>query len=83
MATPSENAMPYSFNARSLRPSAEPEGFMRLQSVMRLTGLGRSTIYRMINRQTFPKPVQLSERSIGWRRGDVEQWSRDRPAATR
>nr|WP_242481060.1 AlpA family phage regulatory protein [Rubrivivax gelatinosus] len=56
---------------------------MRLQSVMRLTGLGRSTIYRMINRQTFPKPVQLSERSIGWRRVEVEEWSRGRPAATR
>jgi prophage regulatory protein len=53
--------------------------FLRLATVMRVTGLGRSTIYRLVADEQFPTPVQLTKRVVAWRRSDVEQWSAGRP----
>jgi prophage regulatory protein len=50
---------------------------LRLKSVLERTGLSRSTLYRKIERGTFPKRVQISERCIGWREADVERWLRN------
>jgi prophage regulatory protein len=49
---------------------------------MRLTGLGRSTIYRMMAEDAFPRPVRLTRRLIAWRRADLDQWSAGRPKVT-
>lgn len=53
--------------------------FLRIAVVMRVTGLGRSTIYRLMAEDKFPLPVRLAKRAIAWRRIDVERWSEDRP----
>lgn len=47
---------------------------LRLKAVLDRTGLSRSTLYRNIERGTFPKQVQISERCIGWREADIEGW---------
>lgn len=52
---------------------------LRLPEVMHLTGLGRSTIYRLLAAGQFPAPVQLSVRAVGWRRTDVDHWTAERP----
>lgn len=64
--------------------SAEPVApvFLRMPMVMRLTGLGRSTIYRLIAAQKFPSPVQLGTRAVAWRRADLDRWSEARPTIT-
>ena len=51
--------------------------FLRLPSVLRRTGLGRSTIYRLVANEKFPAPVKLSGRAVGWRQSDLERWSRE------
>jgi prophage regulatory protein len=56
--------------------------FLRIGGVMRLTGLGRSTIYRMMAEDAFPQPVRLTRRLIAWRRADLDQWSDARPTVT-
>jgi prophage regulatory protein len=56
-------------------------GFIRLREVLRVTGLGRSTVYRLIAAKDFPAPCRLGARAVGWRRADVAQWSATRPAA--
>lgn len=58
---------------------ATPPAILRLPEVMRLTGLGRSTIYRLLAAGQFPAPVQLSVRAVGWRRTDVDHWTAERP----
>ena len=58
---------------------ATPPAILRLPEVMRLTGLGRSTIYRLLAAGQFPLPVQLSVRAVGWRRSDVDHWTAERP----
>jgi prophage regulatory protein len=53
--------------------------FLRMPSVLRRTGLGRSTIYRLIAERQFPSPVKLAGRAVGWRRTDLDRWSEARP----
>jgi prophage regulatory protein len=53
--------------------------FARMPSVVRFTGLGRSTIYRMIAAHEFPGPVKLGPRAVGWRWSDLDTWSETRP----
>lgn len=66
-------------------PSAEVEGdclFARMSTVVRLTGLGRSTIYRLISEHKFPAQVRIGTRAVGWRWSDLERWSAARPTIT-
>lgn len=56
--------------------------FLRLQAVIRVTGLSRSTLYRLIADEQFPRPVRLGPRAVAWRRTDVEAWGEARPVAT-
>jgi prophage regulatory protein len=53
--------------------------FARLPTVMRATGLGRSTIYRLVARGAFPAPVHLGPRAVAWRWADLDRWSESRP----
>lgn len=47
---------------------------LRLPTVKTRTGLSRSTIYLRISDGTFPKPVSLGARAVGWLESDVERW---------
>lgn len=47
---------------------------LRLEDVMKVTGLPRSTIYARIKQGTFPPQIKLSVRSVGWRSSAITQW---------
>jgi len=47
---------------------------LRLPAVKAMIGLSRSTIYLRIAEGTFPKPVSLGTRAVGWLRADIENW---------
>jgi len=47
---------------------------IRLKQVMETTGLARSTIYKYIAAGTFPKPVPLGGKSVGWVDEEVQAW---------
>jgi prophage regulatory protein len=68
--------------SRDLGATEPASPLLRLPAVMRLTGLGRSTIDRLVAEQRFPGPVRLAARAVAWRRSDLELWSESRPAAT-
>jgi prophage regulatory protein len=63
-------------------PDVQTATFLRLPTVLSLTGLGRSTIYRMIAEDKFPHPVLLAARAVAWRRTDLEKWSELRQPVT-
>jgi len=51
------------------------EPLLRMPTVRRLTGnLGRSTIYKMVAEDRFPKPVRTGSRAVAWRESDVRRW---------
>jgi len=56
---------------------------LRLPDVKRSTGLSRSTIYLRIAQGTFPKPVSLGGRAVGWLEAEVQQWLQRRIEASR
>lgn len=58
----------------------QASAFVRLAAVIHMTGLGRTTIYRLMAQGKFPSPVRLAKRAIAARRIDLGQWSAARPA---
>jgi prophage regulatory protein len=52
--------------------------FLRLHDVLRVTGVGRSTLYQQIASGDFPKPVRISLRAVAWRESDLVKWQQDR-----
>jgi prophage regulatory protein len=47
---------------------------LRLPEVMRRVGLSRSTIWRQVRREEFPKPIPLSMNAQGWLEDEVSEW---------
>lgn len=56
---------------------------LRLPTVKARTGLSRSTIYLRISEDSFPKPVSLSGRAVGWIEAEVDDWLNQQIKASR
>ena len=56
---------------------------LRLPSVKARTGLSRSTIYLRISEGSFPKPVSLGGRAVGWIEAEVNDWLNQQIEASR
>ena len=54
--------------------------FLKLQSVMAITGLSRSSIYLAINQGNFPLQIPLGVRSVVWDEREVITWMESRIA---
>jgi prophage regulatory protein len=52
----------------------KPGKLLRLASVEDMTGFRKSSIYAGVRNKTFPAPVRLSARAVGWREHDIQQW---------
>ena len=47
---------------------------LRLPTVKARTGLSRSTIYLRVSEGSFPAPVSLGGRAVGWIEAEVNDW---------
>jgi prophage regulatory protein len=56
---------------------------LRLPAVKTRTGLSRSTIYLRVSQGTFPRPVSLGGRAVGWVEAEIQSWLAERIAARR
>jgi prophage regulatory protein len=68
--------------SKTLTADIQPAVFVRMAAIVRMTGLGRSTIYRLMAERKFPAPVQLAKCAVAWRRVDLDQWSAGRPTVS-
>ena len=59
-----------------------PARVLRLPRVQARTGLARSTIYVRVADGSFPKPVRLGARAVGWIEAEVEAWIREQIATS-
>lgn len=50
------------------------ERIFRRPDVEQLVGLSRSTLYAMMAEGSFPKPLRLGKRAVGWRERDLLHW---------
>lgn len=51
---------------------------MKLKAVMECTGLARSTVYKFIAEDRFPKPVKLGTRMVAWVESEVQEWIQEK-----
>lgn len=56
---------------------------IRRKQVEARTGLSRSSIYAAIKAGTFPAPISLGEKSVGWLDHEVDGWIAARVLASR
>ncbi|WP_423779636.1 helix-turn-helix transcriptional regulator [Brevundimonas nasdae] len=57
------------------------ERFLGWRQVKALTGLGRTTAWRMRQAGDFPDPVPISPGRVAWRERDIAAWNESRGAA--
>ncbi|QVN18841.1 AlpA family phage regulatory protein [Burkholderia pyrrocinia] len=53
-------------------------GLLRIADVVKLTGIGRATIYELIARGDFVPRIRLSPGRIAFRAEDIERWVESR-----
>jgi prophage regulatory protein len=56
------------------------ERILRLPTVRAITGLSRSSIYQMVSNGSFPRPIPLGTRAVGWLGSEVVDWVAQRTA---
>lgn len=64
-------------DAIAKKAQAAPK-FIRLATVLQMTGLSRSSIYRLEAAGRFPRRAQLGVRAVAWRPEDVDSWVKSR-----
>jgi prophage regulatory protein len=67
----------------SQRPNADQnrERFLRRPEVQHLTGLSRSSLYRLIAVHEFPRPINVSKNAVAWLSSSIDEWMAARVAA--
>jgi predicted DNA-binding transcriptional regulator AlpA len=54
---------------------------VRNKQLRQLTGLSNTTIWRLEREGAFPARIRLSQKSVGWRRSEIETWLATRQSA--
>lgn len=62
-----------------------PTRFLRRDSVLNRTGIGRSTLYLLMAKGQFPKSIKLTPdgRSVAWREDEIDKWIQERIDASK
>ena len=55
----------------------EGSKILRMPEVCEITGLGKSTIYKKLSEGSFPEPLRLGPRAMGWMTRDIVGWLED------
>jgi prophage regulatory protein len=55
--------------------------FLKFSQFCAITALPRSTLYRKIAHDEFPRPVRLGKNSVAWRSDEVQNWINSREIA--
>lgn len=55
--------------------------YLRRADVQEITGLSRSSIYKLVKEGDFPRPIKLTGRAVAWPEKAVADWLASRPAA--
>ena len=55
---------------------------LRRRQVEEITGLSRSSIYRLMRSGEFPLPVKVGPSAVRWKASEITVWMESRPLAT-
>lgn len=51
-----------------------PSRLLRLPEVMEITGMRKSTLYKMVNAGSFPQPNKMGPRMTVWPESTIRAW---------
>lgn len=57
------------------------ERHIRRREVEQLTGLSRSSLYDLMAKGAFPRPIKLTGKAVAWPENAVAEWLASRPGA--
>lgn len=57
------------------------EKHLRRPAVLEITGLSTTTIYDLMAKGDFPRPVKLTGRAVAWPESKIADWLATRTAA--
>ena len=57
-----------------MQPELMERRILRIEEVMEVTRLARSTIYAMIKSGDFPRPIRVGGRGVRWKLSDIDLW---------
>ncbi len=60
-------------------PAHQIDPLLRWDSVHSLTGMKRSLAYAEMAAGRFPRPVQISAKSVAWKASEIAAWIDSRP----
>lgn len=60
-----------------------PPRILRMTLLQQKVGLCKASIYNRIKDGTFPKPISLGGKSVGWLESDIDQWILERCEAAK
>lgn len=80
-ASTTSGGRPLAKGVTSRFPAHPPRRALRVSEVTTRTGLSRTTIWRLVQADEFPRPHRLSKNAIGWAEEDVNRWLAARPLA--
>ncbi|WP_114966819.1 helix-turn-helix transcriptional regulator [Alkalilacustris brevis] len=58
-----------------------PQRYLRRTEVEKITGLSRSSIYKLMSEGDFPRPVKLTAKAVAWPESVITDWLMSRPSA--
>ena len=58
-------------------PQSNPH-LIRMPEVVKICGLSRASIYRIIKTKDFPAPVKLSTQAVAWVHHEIMTWVEQR-----
>ena len=65
--------------ARKPARAPGPDHILRVDTVMRMSGLSYATLWRHERAGKFPKRHKIGKRAVGWRESEVQAWIAARP----
>jgi prophage regulatory protein len=58
------------------------ERFLSTREVMDVTGMGRTTLWRLEREGEFPRRRRIVGHRVGWLESEVDEWIAARPVAS-
>jgi prophage regulatory protein len=74
------NQKPFRRDLNMALPSKKPS-YLRIKNLKEDLGISESTIWRLIKKGDFPKPVKLSANCTAFKSDEVDAWKASRGAA--
>ena len=59
------------------------KAILRMSQLTEEVGLCRTSIENKVKAGTFPRPIKLGERAVGWLASDIDKWIEERARASK